>query len=276
MRRRRKGDDDTDGGANWMDTYGDLVTLLLAFFVMLFAASSVNEAKWSSIVESFTGYPPGELDQPIDTIDPAAFYAPPIEEEVPEEPETPEEPSQEQLDLESRFNTLYESIKEYISDHDQQESLLLSKDGMFISLTIAEGILFDSGQATIRDEVSEQVLTDIGEMLLFHLDDIQNITIEGHTDNRPISTAVFEDNLDLSNKRASNVARFISATTGIEMDMFLSLGRSEWEPIASNDTEEGRRKNRRVNIVILAKDLGSTEEMEIGKIIQAIENTTAN
>jgi chemotaxis protein MotB len=174
------------------------------------------------------------------------------------------EKSEEQKQIEEELNELYEKLNEYVADNGLDDALLLTKDGLYIYLTIVEGILFDSGRANIRSEEAETILADISHMLSDYMDDIQSFTIEGHTDNNPINTDLFEDNLDLSSKRANNVARFMSSSANLPMQMFESLGRGEWSPIASNDTAEGREKNRRVNVIVLAKNVDEIMENGVG------------
>lgn len=274
---RPKKNRDEGGGASWMDTYGDLVTLLLCFFVMLFASSSLNEQKWIEIVKSFTGSPPRGAVTSIDLGSPIPgsngqnlgtthdVDSDDLESQVEMINQMLEESkSEEQQQIEEDFNQLYNQLNSYIEAQGLGDAILLTKEGLYIYLTIAEGILFDSGSASIRDEQAVQILTQIGNMLDRYLPDIANITVEGHTDNNPIHTAEYEDNLDLSSKRANNVARFMHTTSGIPNDMFWSLGRSEYDPIASNDTAEGRERNRRVQLVIMAKDVDGIKQAAIG------------
>lgn len=280
---------DEGGGASWMDTYGDLVTLLLCFFVMLFASSSINEQKWIEIVKSFTGQPPRAAVASIDLSSPIpgsngqnlGTIHNVDEEELESQVELvnqmlEESKSDEQKQIEEEFNQLYNQLNSYIQAQGLSDAILLSKEGLYIYITIAEGILFDSGQATIRNEEAEQVLTQIGNMLDRYLPDIANITVEGHTDNNPIHTAEYEDNLDLSSKRANNVARFMHITSGIPNDMFWSLGRSEYDPIASNDTAEGRERNRRVQLVIMAKDVDGIREAAVGQEVTGFEGAISS
>lgn len=274
---RPKKNRDEGGGASWMDTYGDLVTLLLCFFVMLFASSSLNEQKWIEIVTSFTGSPPRGAVTSIDLSSPIPgsnginlgtthdVDSDELESQVEMVNQMLEESkSEEQKEIEVEFNQLYNQLNSYITANGLSDAILLTKDGLYIYITIAEGILFDSGSASIRNEEAAQILTQIGNMLDRYLHDIANITVEGHTDNNPIHTAEFEDNLDLSSKRANNVARFMHTTSGIPNDMFWSLGRSEYDPIASNDTAEGRERNRRVQLVIMAKDVDGIKQAAMG------------
>lgn len=270
-RRKKSGGDGGGGGANWMDTYGDLVTLLLCFFVMLFASSTISEEKWRDIVASFRGDPTGSVIEPIDPQYPTQGFtdADRIQERYEETDGEDRQKSEAQQEIEVQFNNLFEELQEYVEEENLQQTVLLNQEGLYILITILDGILFDSGQAVIRDEVAEDALRNIAILMSEYIGSIQNITVEGHTDNVPISTAQFTDNLDLSSMRANNVARFLSVEGLIDMKMFDSLGRSEWHPIASNETEEGKQMNRRVEILLLAKNLD-----EENPSIADVEKTT--
>lgn len=286
---RPKKNRDEGGGASWMDTYGDLVTLLLCFFVMLFASSSINEQKWIEIVKSFTGSPPRTAITTVDFGSPVAggngqnlgtthnVDSDDLEGQVELVNQMLEDSkSKEQKQIEEEFNQLYNQLNSYIQANGLSDAILLTKQGLYIYITIAEGILFNSGSAAIRDEQAVQVLTQIGNMLARYLPDIANITVEGHTDNNPIHNAQFEDNLDLSSKRANNVARFMHTTSAIPNDMFWSLGRSEFDPIASNDTAAGRERNRRVQLVIMAKDVDGIRTAGIGTEVKGFEGAVSS
>ncbi len=266
---RQKKQRDEGGGASWMDTYGDLVTLLLCFFVMLFASSTVNEEKWVALINSFKSYPTGSVIETIDVNAPTPGFsesdqmldtnmAPSSQEEADLQQQLAQlqeaNKSDAQRAIEQEFNQLYEQISEYIGETGLESQLLLNKSGREIYLTIVDGVLFDSGSATIRED-AKPMLTEIGTMVNTYLNSIQQITVEGHTDNVPISNSMFNDNLDLSSMRANNVARFVSTNSGIGKHMFISLGRSEFDPLVPNDSPENKQKNRRVQMILLAKNV---------------------
>lgn len=240
-----------------MDTYGDLVTLLLTFFVLLFASSSISEEKWIRIVESFTGAPPGSVLEPIDPNNPTAGLAQAdmVQQRDKEPNEEEQEESAEQAQIRMRFDELYEQLNEYVEQQDLKMYVALDRDDRYIYITIIEGILFDSGYADIRDDIAEGILADIGAMLSAYIDSIQDITVEGHTDNVPVSerNPSFRDNLQLSTERAGTVVRFMEEAHNIPGNYFTASGKGEWYPIDTNDTEEGRQRNRRVQFNIESK-----------------------
>jgi chemotaxis protein MotB len=258
-----------------MNTYGDMVTLLLTFFVLLFAFSNVDKQKFATLIESFSGSPPAVVMDPIDPVNPVQGlkmedYIPGVS--VSSESDAADDPLLEvrqaggdtreaaefDYKVEAYFSDLFERIQAYIRENNLEDSLVAERDGEYIYLTVIEGTLFSSGQADLIG-TAQTILKDIGDMLHVALDGILNITVEGHTDNVPISTAQYVDNWDLSTKRATNVVRYLNRTCELPMPMFTAVGKGEWEPVQSNDTDEGRRQNRRVKFVIASKNLYSKE-----------------
>ncbi|WP_066683597.1 OmpA/MotB family protein [Christensenella intestinihominis] len=251
-------------GAYWMDTYGDMVTLLLTFFVMLFASSQINEAKWIRIVQSFTGEPAGALVEPIDPLNPTAGFAPSdyIPKVTPRDKEdlTAESDSEEKMEydykVEATFNELYSKLTQYIEEHNLGSTIIVEKDGQYIYITILEGILFDSGKADIKDETAETILNDLGNMIMESWDSVNMLKIEGHTDTDLIKQpAQFKDNRSLSSERANEVLRFLGTNCGMpNSDSIVTQGWGETRPVASNDTQEGKQQNRRVEFILESKN----------------------
>lgn len=245
-------------GAYWMDTYGDMVTLLLTFFVMMFAASQMTESKWIRIVESFTGETPGSIVEPIDPLNPTSGFAPSdyIEKVEPQDKpdmssgSTNEEQEYDQA-VAQTFNELYDKLVQYIDENGLAQAVVVERDGNFIYVTIMEGILFDSGYADIRDEEAEQVLMDIGNMFMNAWDSVKMLRIEGHTDSDPIRNGMFPDNRSLSAERGNVVFRFLNENTGLPNAANVEVvGMGETMPVASNDTQEGKQQNRRVEFIL--------------------------
>lgn len=247
-------------GAYWMDTYGDMVTLLLTFFVMMFAASQMSESKWIRIVESFTGETPGSVVEPIDPLNPTSGFQPSdyIERVQPRDDED-EEPgegnTQDQQEFDASmaevFNELYDQLVQYIDENGLAQQIVVQRQGQFIYVTLMEGVLFDSGYADIRDEQAEQILTDIGNMFMSAWNTVKTLRIEGHTDSVPINNGRYKDNRSLSAERANEVFRFLNETVGIPNTSIVeSVGMGETVPIATNETQEGRQQNRRVEFIL--------------------------
>ncbi|WP_313152967.1 OmpA/MotB family protein [Lacrimispora sp.] len=210
--------------ASWQDSYSDLMTDLLAIFVILFAFAMMNQAL--TIQEN-------KREKEATAASQAAV--------------------QQQNNLESNaeeFNKLYEYIKAYIEEEQLTDELSVTKLGNDqILLRVAASVFFDSGRAEI-DDAAEPVLQKISEILVTYQDSFRMVRIEGHTDNRPINTHIYDSNWELSTSRAVNVLRWLLETSGIEAKKFSAIGYSEYYPVDDNSTNEGKRKNRRVDFFI--------------------------
>lgn len=275
----RKNDEPEDEGSgyNWMDTYGDLVTLLLCFFVLLYSFSTLNQEKWKELVSAFSGTTGAAAIQAFDInsvreepikIDSMINFETRGNET--QEGGSAEGDQQDQQDVEALkalleqqkqinevFDELYQKIVLYIDLNDLSGQMSVSRTDDTIILRFSEIALFDSGSATIRKE-SEETLNHIIRIIADNIDAIHMVDIEGHTDNVPISTAEFKDNWDLSAKRATNTLRILLATGLIDETRLSVAGYGEYQPIASNDTPEGRAQNRRVDFVLNKVNIADT------------------
>lgn len=289
MARRKSGGGGS--GANWMDTYGDMVTLLLCFFVLLYSFSSINQNKWTEIVISFTGAPPKNtavtvdvgndpdfaMVQPIAQINPKSknlkdekqYYDPgeitPTSQEMADMGVVTSEDLEKVLnseiyrDVQQSFDSLYEALQDYVETYGIEDMLYVDRSADSIFLRVTSGLLFDSGSAQLTPEAIE-VLDSLQGLFTRALGAIQGISIEGHTDSVPINNASFADNRELSSERANNVARYFEQK-GIPSDMLLGIGYGEYHPIDTNETEEGKQNNRRVEFV-LKKRVVTLSEVE--------------
>ena len=245
-----------EGSPAWMNTYGDMVTLLLTFFVLLFSFSTIDAAKWEEIVNSFTGLHVvaiTELDPNMpDSPDKSDRFV--ITTPAPVASPTPS-PAAEQADLnvneiKDRFDELYERIKNYIESNHLGYILNVEYiDENTILLRMSDTAFFDSGSAHLDDE-AKVVLDVVCDMIGEYTSLLQIIRIEGHTDNVPIRNALYEDNWELSMDRSDTVRKFILDVSEIEPALLVASYYGEYRPVATNDTDEGRAQNRRVDFVI--------------------------
>lgn len=254
-RRKKDGGGGAGEGANWMDTYGDMVTLLLAFFVLLFSFSTVDAKKWETLVGALTGTGTGTsviqvmdmttvVDEPI-TLD--------IDADRSTDPYKPESPNGEtegnvEQDLENFFE-LVEQLRTFITENNLDADLFQDVETFTVILRIKDNIFFDSGDATIKEE-AYPLLDSLSHLFSDNMHLIDEITIEGHTDTDPINTSLFTDNWDLSSKRATNTLRYLQLNEGIDVEKLRPLGLGEFHPVESNETVEGKAANRRVDFVI--------------------------
>lgn len=256
--RRKPEEPEEEGSPAWMNTYGDMVTLVLTFFVLLFSFSTVDSAKWADVATSLSGM----TIIAIPALDPAA---PEPEGETkgkfiltsssPMETDTKGESSggQEGLtneQINSSFNEMYEKLKGHIEANNLGGILDLQYiDEYTVLLRMADSAFFDPGSAGLLQE-AQDVLQQVGIILEQYSGLISTIRVEGYTDNVPMHNGQFKDNWDLSVGRATNVVRFLDSATELDPALFSPGGYGEYRPIADNNTEEGRAKNRRVDFVI--------------------------
>jgi chemotaxis protein MotB len=250
MARGRKTPDEEGSSYSWMDTYGDLVTLLLCFFVLLYAFSSIDAEKWQELVGAFTGRNAVSVEQ----LDMQTARENPIVIEGAEKTEEEEPAETEQItnvddDYAAEFDALYAAIQYYISTNGLEKKISVTKDNNVIVVRFTEVILFNSGEADILDE-GKAILSHIISIIKENVEAIQMLRIEGHTDNVPIGMAHYESNWELSMARANAALKVFIESGVIDFDKLSAAAYGEYQPVASNDTPEGRAANRRVDFVI--------------------------
>jgi len=245
----KKPEEAKEGAPEWMTTYGDMVTLLMCFFVLLFAFSEIDAQKFEAVMQSFQGSA-GILSGGT-TLDPSdlAFKAMP-EKDVSSQSQEIEE-----------LQELKEKVSEVLEKLELETEVSLELEDRGLIIRFKNDILFDSGKSDIRKD-AEEVLRLLGNILIDEEFSRRLIRIEGHTDNVPISTSRFPSNWELSLGRATSVLKFFLYEVGIPPERMSPAGYSEYRPLdgsQSNETAEGRAKNRRVDIVVMR---GITEEQE--------------
>ena len=154
------------------------------------------------------------------------------------------------VDGENIEESMYYQVSKFVKEHELEAAVEIIETEQGVAIQVRESILFETSKSTLRED-SKEVLSSIAELL----SSIDNtIVVEGHTDNRPISTAEFPSNWELSVDRAVNVVKYFVENTGIDPKRLSATGYGEHHPVVPNDTEENMAKNRRVNILIIADD----------------------
>ena len=242
---------DEGAKSDWMTSYADMVTVLFALFVMLYAMSDVDEALWEEFARAaafgsgsmepfdFAGDGVNELlgngvmDLPM--FDLAMFEF------------TPGQQGQGQTG-QHQMEVFQEILQTYFGQAGLGDAIDVQFDGEGQLLISTHGdVYFDSGQAWIRPELFP-VLGVIASAIN-NLEGVM-VSVEGHTDNVPIETARFPDNLELSVARAASISRYFINHQGVDPSIIRATGFGEHHPIESNATSEGRQANRRVEIRI--------------------------
>ncbi|NLL76183.1 MAG: flagellar motor protein MotB [Clostridiales bacterium] len=263
MNRRRE-EEPPKGAPAWMTTFGDLMNLLLCFFVLLFSMSSVDAQKFDLMAASFnqafsvfdsvsTGMGTGdgilisngvnqltELDQYINSIGKAKD-----EDDVPDSLGEAEKKIEEAKLKESE--ELAEKVEEAVAEQSLKGVVDVEFTSQYVQLTLQGSLLFDSGSTVLKEE-SFPVLDKIGVILERYAE--STIEIEGHTDNVPMSGTKYSNNDELSSGRALSVFNYLIEHANLDPAIIKHSGRGEYVPIADNSTAEGRALNRRVEIRI--------------------------
>lgn len=253
-----KSETSSGGNAPWLNTFADLMNLLLCFFVLLFAFSNVDNTKYEAIVESFTKSGINILSGGTSAIDEGNKISSGVsqindlEEYVGGMGKEATDEQQEMLDeLETEQLVESEKMAEKVQDAVTSDQLTNYVDVDFTSryvlLTLSGALLFDSGSADLKKE-AYPIVDKLGEILVTYKD--CTIEIEGHTDTVPIHNSKFKNNNELSSFRALSLFDYLVEHTDLDPATIKHTGRGEYVPIADNATAEGRAKNRRVEVKI--------------------------
>lgn len=241
MARNKKSKSEGLKGDEWMATYADTVTLLLTFFVLLYASSSVDSEKMKSISNAFA-LMSGQSGDSIMEYNLYSGEVPLIGGETKSSIEGNQELTEQRK--------LYNNIKEFVTQNNLQGVVEIVDDERGVAMQLRDNILFETSSSDLRED-SKVILNKLGSIIA----SIDNpVLIEGHTDNRAINTSRFPSNWELSSDRAVNVVRHFVEAMGQDPKRFSATGYGEFQPVAPNDTYEDMAKNRRVDILIVTDD----------------------
>lgn len=262
-RKHKKHEEHVD--ESWLLPYADLLTLLLALFIVLFATSSIDAQKFAKISDSFSSILHGGegLLESNTSMTPGNDTSSTVidqnnEEEKKEESVASEEADNEKdskADLEAaeqeELKKIQEKIETYIKDKDLSDKFSTDLTDEGLLLTINDNVLFNSGSSEVSVS-DEEIAKEISDLLV--MDPPREVIISGHTDNVPISTSSYNSNWELSVMRSVNFMKIVLENDKLDPRWFSAKGYGEYKPIASNDTAEGREKNRRVEVLILPRE----------------------
>jgi chemotaxis protein MotB len=235
--RRKKREEEHENLERWLITYADLITLLLAFFIMMYVFSKQDAQKYDEVVGHlktiFTGGP-GRSGQGKDAA-PLLFELPvKIAENTGEE-------VRKKLEAEIQSLTNNESIKKNISIFSNERGVVIR---------ILEKALFDEGRADLKERAKDA----LGKIVPVVKNIDNQIRIEGHTDNVPINNHEFRSNWELSVRRATEVVSYFIEKYDFPPGRVSAVGYAEYRPVVVNDTSENRALNRRIEIIIIKSD----------------------
>lgn len=270
MARKKKAETPAPGSPAWMTTFSDLMNLLLTFFILLFSMSSVDAAKFEEIAASlnasfsiFDGGQPsitegGLIASGVSQLTQLDNYHQSMGTNQDEE-DTNSDLSQDEI--KDKYDEIQSDATEELGgkvEEDLENEGLMSGQyegfiemqitSQYVSLTLNGSILYDSGKAEIKAEAAD-FMDKLGDVLMKYGDNL--VEIRGYTDTIPVKAGgKYADNMELSQARAYSVYKYLVKQKDMSEDMMECSGRGEQDPVATNDTAEGRALNRRVEIRI--------------------------
>lgn len=245
LRRKRV---DRDNHERWLISYADFITLLFAFFVVMYAISSVNEGKYkvlgSSLGSAFgiNVAKPGEAGL-IRLTEEELYFKSIVDRR---NARLAEQQRKQNESMQKLASTLNQVMAAFVNSGQ----MTVTQNGRGVMLDINASTLFSPGDAALAAE-AQKTLAEVAKVLV---EGDQSIEVEGHTDNLPISTSQYPSNWELSSARASSVVRLF-IEQGVAAKRLTAVGSADNHPVISNDTVEGRTRNRRVTITVLNPEL---------------------
>ncbi|WP_213875992.1 flagellar motor protein MotD [Pseudomonas sp. dw_358] len=242
MARRRR-HEEHENHERWLVSYADFITLLFAFFVVMYSISSVNEGKYKVLSQALVGVfnDPERSVKPIPIGDEHVLTTKPTEQLVKDSDQPDAAISSPITPLQSIANQVNDAFGDLI----KSDQLTVRGNEMWIEIELKSGLLFGSGDAIPSDKAF--TIIDKVAQIIKPFDN--PIHVEGFTDDQPIRTSQYPTNWELSSARSSSIVRMMAAD-GINPSRMASVGYGEFQPIASNATAQGRSSNRRVVLVI--------------------------
>ena len=239
----------TDSGGNWMDTYGDMVTLLLTFFIMLYSMSNLDAQKWTIFVKSI----PSIQNQGSENITINSQMS-----DTPEVDSKGQEIGQEDLQAED-VNKLYLTIAESLNQAGVKEATVIRGDD-YTYVSFANNVFFGANSSVLTRE-GQAVLYTFAKAIAPAAGGIEQVNIMSHTakvtDNSQINPQIIRKDRILSAMRSAEVCIYLQQQNVIKPEKLVDISYGEYRPIADNSTEEGRIKNRRIEFLLL--DNGAKE-----------------
>lgn len=243
---RRKRRQNASGSSDWLNTYADMVTLLLCFFILLFTMSTVDAEKWQTLLRAFQN--DGSSNQvvvvPGDDGD-----------ELAGNEETP-----------SDFAFLKEYIEQIISNSGFEADVEIYGNDSVVFLRLSNNLLFNPNVSTLRNDTMK-FLDSISNGFKEIEDEIMLIRINGHTASVDEGVATHISDRLLSSDRANAVLMYLEEIGKFDPQKMISIGYGKNYPIAPNDTEVNRAKNRRVEIIVMSNDLRNNEDNLVFKLL---------
>ena len=249
-----------------MDTYGDMVTLLLCFFVLLYSMSTISEENWKALVMSFNP----DADETIrETPDEGGPSSDPLDDFG----DSADSMGFTQEDIDEDIEELYQALQAMAAQQGAEDSISVTKDGGKVYVTFNDTTFFNGNSYQLRDEALP-VLDTLSAILSNASESIDEVRIQGHTAQARADqpNRVMEDRF-ISSNRATNVLCYVQEHSVLNPGKLVSEGMGQWRPVDTNDTAEGQAHNRRVEVIISGRNL--EEEGLTGTVEQYITQPEA-
>lgn len=258
-KRKQENEEHADNHERWLVSYADFITLLFAFFIVMYAVSSVNEGKYrvlsSSLVSAFKSDNSSNLAPSKATeFSPISIQQLNQTDSIKLIDNLSSQKTKKQEKMKSMAKNILHALEPLVKDGQVR----VTQSSLGITVEINASVLFSPGQAKLADK-SSLTLQAVAHVIKGHEHEIH---VEGHTDNLPIQTENFPSNWELSSARASSVIRLF-IENGVEAHRLTALGYGENRPIETNETPEGRKRNRRVTVMIMSADPDKVTEIPI-------------
>lgn len=252
-------------GNEWLNTYADMVTLLLTFFVLLYSMSTVSEEKWEFLKAALSniGITTSQLvvvddvtaegDGQVGSTGTGIGESPVVEE------------SDAKIDVELLYRLLQDYV-ESMSDGEMKESIEIQSGKNYVFIRFTDNVFFNPDSAILREE-GKTVLSEIGGGIKLAEDSIGVIRIEGHTASVLEDANYRVDDRELSSGRANAVLKYLEGACGIASEKLSALGYGKYRPISDNATPDGRKKNRRVEILVVEKNINVEDQESLKELV---------
>lgn len=257
----------------WLVSYADFITLLFAFFVVMYSISQVNDSKYRVLSDTFieafnqpinplTSAEPADNQLPstavIELVDMGQTSVAPVEGE--QAPPINEQPHQTQVAEAQESNANIKTSDELAQISDlvtekftqliNDQMIQVSSNELWLQIELKDSILFSSGSADTSEQ-AQKIFDEIANILKSYSNPVQ---VEGFTDNIPIKSVKYPTNWELSTARASAIVKYL-ASKGVAPERLSAVGYGEYQPVTTNDTEQGRAQNRRVTIMVAKRKM---------------------
>ncbi len=258
MKRRQK--KQRKGVPEWMVTFADMMTLLLVFFVLILSFSTMEQERFRAISMALQDAFGFQMMNPLSLI---PVDNPPRTENI-IEPIKPEPPTTEQTGAENQLETLGNRLQTNFTDEIERGLLIVEHDEDHIIIRFPDDAAFGSASDWLEPQMVP-IIQRVGDLISeFEM----YVIVGGHTDNIPIHTNRFRSNWELSAARATSVAHELTWMSDLNEEYLYVVGNGDARPLDTNATPEGRSRNRRVDILLMERDI--TEEREVFQGIQQI------